>query len=105
MSIHTVTAFLYVGLGGRPFWNSSIVGPHVDGLILVYRFGRTAREVLRRTHNQLISSNVKILGVVVNDINEAAATKTVDFIKSRGFEATAFAMQGIAEATGTARTR
>jgi molybdopterin-containing oxidoreductase family membrane subunit len=22
-----VTAFLYVGLGGRPFWNSSIVGP------------------------------------------------------------------------------
>jgi Ni/Fe-hydrogenase subunit HybB-like protein len=26
ISIHTVTAFLYVGLGGRPFWNSSIVG-------------------------------------------------------------------------------
>ncbi len=27
ISIHTVTAFLFVGLGGRPFWNSSIVGP------------------------------------------------------------------------------
>ncbi len=27
ISIHTVTAFLYVGLGGRPFWNSAIVGP------------------------------------------------------------------------------
>jgi Ni/Fe-hydrogenase subunit HybB-like protein len=27
VSIHTVTAFLYVGLGGRPFWNSSIIGP------------------------------------------------------------------------------
>jgi len=27
ISIHTVTAFLYVGLGGRPFWASSIVGP------------------------------------------------------------------------------
>jgi len=26
VSIHTVTAFLYVGLGGRPFWNSAIVG-------------------------------------------------------------------------------
>src|SRR6185436_7151137 len=26
-SIHTVTAFLYVGLGGRPFWNTAIVGP------------------------------------------------------------------------------
>jgi molybdopterin-containing oxidoreductase family membrane subunit len=27
VSIHTVTAFLYVGLGGRTFWNSAIVGP------------------------------------------------------------------------------
>jgi Ni/Fe-hydrogenase subunit HybB-like protein len=27
VSIHTVTAFLFVGLGGRPFWNSAIVGP------------------------------------------------------------------------------
>ncbi len=25
--IHTVTAFLYVGLGGRPFWNSAIIAP------------------------------------------------------------------------------
>ncbi|MBI4376289.1 MAG: polysulfide reductase NrfD [Elusimicrobia bacterium] len=27
ISIHTITAFLYVGLGGRPFWNSAIVAP------------------------------------------------------------------------------
>lgn len=27
ISIHTVTAFLYVGLGGRPFWNSAIIAP------------------------------------------------------------------------------
>jgi Ni/Fe-hydrogenase subunit HybB-like protein len=27
ISIHTVTAFLYVGLGGRPYWNSAIVAP------------------------------------------------------------------------------
>ena len=27
ISIHTVTAFLYVGLGGRPFWNVAIVAP------------------------------------------------------------------------------
>lgn len=26
-SIHTVTAFLYCGLGGRPFWNSAVLGP------------------------------------------------------------------------------
>jgi len=27
VSIHTVTAFLYAGLGGRPFWNSAIIAP------------------------------------------------------------------------------
>jgi len=27
ISIHTVTAFLYNGLGGRPFWNAAIVAP------------------------------------------------------------------------------
>lgn len=27
ISLHTVTAFLYVGLGGRPFWNSAIIVP------------------------------------------------------------------------------
>jgi molybdopterin-containing oxidoreductase family membrane subunit len=27
VSIHTVTAFLYVGLGGRPFWNHAIIAP------------------------------------------------------------------------------
>ena len=27
ISIHTVTAFLYSGIGGRPFWNSAILAP------------------------------------------------------------------------------
>ncbi|MFO0661372.1 MAG: NrfD/PsrC family molybdoenzyme membrane anchor subunit [Polyangiaceae bacterium] len=27
ISIHTVTAFLYCGLGGRPFWNSALLAP------------------------------------------------------------------------------
>jgi molybdopterin-containing oxidoreductase family membrane subunit len=27
ISIHTVTAFLYVGLGGKPYWNSAILAP------------------------------------------------------------------------------
>jgi tyrosine-protein kinase Etk/Wzc len=63
--------FPLIILDGAPallFADSSIIGPHVDGIILVYRFGRTAREILRRTHNQLVSSNAKILGIVVNDI-------------------------------------
>ncbi len=31
ISVHTVTAFLYVGLVGRPFWNTAIVGPRFLG--------------------------------------------------------------------------
>jgi molybdopterin-containing oxidoreductase family membrane subunit len=31
VSIHTVTAFLYVGLSGRPFWNAAIVAPRFIG--------------------------------------------------------------------------
>jgi molybdopterin-containing oxidoreductase family membrane subunit len=27
ISIHSVTAFLYAGLGGRPFWNSALLAP------------------------------------------------------------------------------
>jgi len=27
LSIHTVTAFLYSGLGARPFWNSAVIAP------------------------------------------------------------------------------
>ncbi len=27
VSIHTITAFLYCGLGGRPFWNSALLAP------------------------------------------------------------------------------
>jgi capsular exopolysaccharide synthesis family protein len=62
-----------VVLDGAPtmlFADSAILGQHVDGVILVYRFGRTAREVLSRAHNQLSTSNAKILGVVVNDIQK-----------------------------------
>ncbi|MBI3119697.1 MAG: polysulfide reductase NrfD, partial [Candidatus Hydrogenedentes bacterium] len=31
ISIHTVTAFLFVGLVGRPFWNTAIVAPRFLG--------------------------------------------------------------------------
>ncbi len=27
ISIHTITAFLYCGMGGRPFWNTSLLAP------------------------------------------------------------------------------
>jgi tyrosine-protein kinase Etk/Wzc len=75
-------------LDGAPamlFADSAILGRHVDGVVLVYRFGRTAREVLSRAHNQLSSSNAKILGVVVNDI--AQGTQQNDYYQMYGYYA------------------
>src|ERR1041385_5390482 len=55
--IHTVTAFLYVGLGGRPFWNSSIVGPRF--LASAFTAGPSiiilALQVIRRVTDYAIS--------------------------------------------------
>jgi Ni/Fe-hydrogenase subunit HybB-like protein len=58
VSIHTVTAFLYVGLGGRPFWNSAIVGPRF--LASAFAAGPAliilALQVIRRVTASLPSS-------------------------------------------------
>lgn len=57
VSIHTVTAFLYVGLGGRPFWNSAIVGPRF--LASAFTAGPAliilALQIIRRVTNYLIT--------------------------------------------------
>ncbi|MCC6154075.1 MAG: polysulfide reductase NrfD [Candidatus Hydrogenedentes bacterium] len=75
VSIHTVTAFLYVGLVGRPFWNSAIVAPRFLGsaftagpgiLILVF-------QVIRRMSKYQISDralhilrNIVTVSLLVN---------------------------------------
>ena len=57
VSIHTVTAFLYVGLGGRPFWNSAIVGPRF--LASAFTAGPAliilALQIIRRVSNYRIT--------------------------------------------------
>ena len=72
ISIHTVTAFLYSGLGGRPLWNSALLAPRflasafvsgpafiVVALAIVDRFTRLS------VGNQPIFVLVKILRVTV----------------------------------------
>jgi Ni/Fe-hydrogenase subunit HybB-like protein len=58
ISIHTVTAFLYSGLGGRPFWNTAILAPRfiisafVSGpafiIVVLHLIQRTSSSVLPR---------------------------------------------------------
>jgi Ni/Fe-hydrogenase subunit HybB-like protein len=60
LSIHTVTAFLYVGLVGRPFWNAAIVAPRFlasaftagPGLMIV------SFQIIRRVSGYHISDKV-----------------------------------------------
>ncbi len=51
ISIHTVTAFLYSGLGGRPFWNSALLAPRfiASAFITGPAFVILLLQVIRRT--------------------------------------------------------
>lgn len=50
-SIHTVTAFLYAGLGGRPFWNSALLAPRflASAFVTGPAFIVIALQIVRRT--------------------------------------------------------
>ncbi len=83
ISIHTVTAFLYVGLVGRPFWNAAIVAPRFlgsaftagPGLMIIafqlirkitgYHIGNTALHLLRQIVTVSLLINLFLLGCEV----------------------------------------
>jgi len=80
ISIHTVTAFLYVGLVGRPFWNAAIVAPRFlgsaftagPGLMIIafqviryisnYHIGDRALHLLRQVVTVSLLINLFLLG-------------------------------------------
>ena len=51
-----------------PVTDASLLAPKVDGVVLVYEIGRTARSALLRAKQQIESSGGKVLGVVLNHI-------------------------------------
>ena len=72
VSIHTVTAFLYSGLGGRPFWNTAILAPRfiVSAFVTGPAFIILTLMVLRkvadlRVGEAAIGTLMKILKVTV----------------------------------------
>ncbi len=56
ISIHTVTAFLYSGLGGRPFWNTAILAPRF--LISAFAGGPAILTIAFRTIQKFSKMNV-----------------------------------------------
>lgn len=72
VSIHTVTAFLFSGLGGRPFWNTALLAPRflVSAFVSGPAFIILALQVIRRFAGVRMSMGpvwtlVKILRVTV----------------------------------------
>jgi Mrp family chromosome partitioning ATPase/uncharacterized protein involved in exopolysaccharide biosynthesis len=49
--------------------DAAILAPKTDGVILVYRVGKTARSALARTKTQLTASGASVKGVVLNNIS------------------------------------
>ncbi len=72
ISIHTVTAFLYSGLGGRPLWNSALLAPRflasafVSGPAFIILTMLALRRFARiPIHGEAIQTLVKIVRVTV----------------------------------------
>lgn len=49
--------------------DGTILAPKTDGVILVYRVGKTARSVLAHAKTQLIESGAQVKGVILNNIS------------------------------------
>jgi tyrosine-protein kinase Etk/Wzc len=47
----------------------AIIADKADGIILIYRVGKTARSILLRTKTQLIESGAKVKGIILNNIS------------------------------------
>lgn len=56
-----------------PVADALLLGHQVDGVVLTVRGGRTPREYVLRVRDKLMRSNVKILGVLINNLAEDRA--------------------------------
>ena len=51
-----------------PVADASIIGPKVDGVLLIYQVGKVARGVLKRAKVQLDNVKAEVFGVVLNNV-------------------------------------
>jgi len=55
-----------------PVVDATEIGPHVDGVILVYTVGKIARGVLKRAKTTLDNINANVWGVILNNVKPEA---------------------------------
>lgn len=74
ISIHTVTAFLYCGLGGRPFWNTALLAPRFlttafcagpAFIIIVLQLIRKIVDVKKFEHADVGKGSIRTLAAIM----------------------------------------
>jgi tyrosine-protein kinase Etk/Wzc len=66
-----------------PVADAAILGAKTDGVILVYKAGKTSRYALLHTKNQLEQVNVKVWGVVINNLKPRLIEDVTPYQKYR----------------------
>ncbi len=109
ISIHTVTAFLYCGLGGRPFWNTALLAPRflASAFVSGPAFIIIAMEVIRRVSkfeigDKPIATLVQIIRItiLINLLMVVSELFTSFYTGGAHAGATMYMYFGVGEATG-----
>lgn len=67
-----------------PVADAIVLGHHSDGVVVCTRAGKTPRELVRRVRDRLAFSNVRILGVLINDLSADPTHKDAYYYKYYG---------------------
>jgi succinoglycan biosynthesis transport protein ExoP len=73
----SATEFDYIVIDSPPVGpvaDAMIIGNHADGVVLCVRGGVTPRERVVQVRDRLLRSNVRILGVVLNNVDQSSSS-------------------------------
>ncbi|MGH2771688.1 MAG: polysaccharide biosynthesis tyrosine autokinase [Actinomycetota bacterium] len=55
----------------RPVTDAAVLAPHVDGVVMVIKSGKTTKEAAREAINSLVRLDARVLGVVLNHVEHS----------------------------------
>jgi Mrp family chromosome partitioning ATPase len=51
------------------FVDALLIGPHTDGVVMVYKAGKMPRAALKRAKDQVVAAKAHMVGVILNDMH------------------------------------
>ncbi|MFQ3271060.1 MAG: Ni/Fe-hydrogenase subunit HybB-like protein [Lentimonas sp.] len=86
ISIHTVTTFLYSGLGGRPRWNTALLAPRflTSAFVAGPGFIIVALTIIRKVSNFHVGDGaIKILANIIPEFIPSTLHEIVEYLPDR----------------------